>query len=78
MEPAVFEVADQILNRPTFEDGVAAGRDYSSQGKAGEDAAASQAPRPLLQLLKNGAVSTVVPWLAAVRAFGVNDSRASE
>jgi hypothetical protein len=46
--------------------------------KAGEDAATSQAPGPLLQLLTNGAMSAIAPWLAAVRAFGANDSGARE
>jgi hypothetical protein len=46
--------------------------------KAGEDAATSQAPGPLLQLLTNGSMSAIAPWLAAVRAFEVNDSGATE
>jgi hypothetical protein len=46
--------------------------------KAGEDAAASQAPEPLLQLLTNGSMCGIAPWLAVVRTFGVSDSGASE
>jgi hypothetical protein len=46
--------------------------------KAGEDAATSQAPGPLLQLLTSGSMSGIAPWLAAARAFGVSDSGASE
>jgi len=45
--------------------------------KGGEDAAASQAPGPLLPLLlKNTSMSAVAPWLAAVRAFGASESGA--
>jgi hypothetical protein len=46
--------------------------------KGGEDAATSHAPGPLLPLLENGSMSAIAPWLAAVRAFKVNGSGASE
>jgi hypothetical protein len=46
--------------------------------KAGEDAPTCQVPGPVPQLLQNARVSAVTPWLAAVRAFGVNDSGASQ
>jgi hypothetical protein len=46
--------------------------------KGGEDAATSQAPGPLLPLVQDGPMSAIAPWLAAVRAFEVNDSGASE
>jgi hypothetical protein len=46
--------------------------------KAGEDAALTQAPGPLLQLLKNSSISAIAPWLAAVRAFGVSEPGAKE
>jgi hypothetical protein len=46
--------------------------------KGGEDTATSQAPGPLLQLLKNGSVSAIAPWLAAVRVFGSSESGATE
>jgi hypothetical protein len=46
--------------------------------KAGEDAATSQAPGPLLQLLKNGPLSAIAPWLVAVRTFEMSDSGASK
>jgi len=46
--------------------------------KAGDDAATSQAPGPLLPLVQNGPMSAIAPWLAAVRTFEMSDSGASK